>query len=48
MDGTARRTRIVRKRIPREERNPILPLDPRDTDVAKAKRIGQAGLRTQS
>jgi hypothetical protein len=49
MDGTMRRMRIHRKgRIPREERNPILPLDPRDADVGRAKRIGRAGLPASS
>ncbi len=43
MDGTARRTRIQRKAQPtREERNPILPIDPRDPAVARAKRLTRA------
>ncbi len=46
MDGNVRRTRIQRKTRPsREERNPILPLDPRDQDVTRAKRLGRASLQ---
>ncbi|HEX9312388.1 MAG TPA: hypothetical protein VGA30_06130 [Actinomycetota bacterium] len=41
-----KRTRIERKDRPiREERTPVLPLDPRDPDVARAKQRSRPTLR---
>ena len=35
------RVRVEQTRRPREELPPILPLDPRDADVIRAKRVAQ-------
>lgn len=41
-----RQVRIERKsKVPREARNPILPLDPRDPDVMRAKSPGSLSTR---
>ena len=41
-----RRVRIEHKpRRPRDDRSPILPLDPRDSDVVRAKRGTSISLR---
>jgi hypothetical protein len=43
-----RQMRIERKsKIPREARNPILPLDPRDPDVLRAKEPGGTPIRSR-
>jgi hypothetical protein len=44
MDGNVRRIRIQRKvRMPRD-RTPVLPLDPRDPDIERAKRLERSHL----
>jgi hypothetical protein len=43
-----RQLRMERKsKIPREARNPILPLDPRDPDVLRAKGPGGPPIRSR-
>jgi len=41
-----RRIRVEQKqRRPREDRAPVLPSDPRDPDVVRAKRVESVALR---
>ena len=41
-----KQTRIERKaRRHRDDRSPILPLDPRDADILRAKRLQDAALK---
>jgi hypothetical protein len=41
-----RRMKIEHKqRRPKEDRSPVLPLDPRDQDVLRAKRSGSVSFR---
>lgn len=34
-----------KQRRPKEDRSPVLPLDPRDPDVLRAKRAGSVSFR---
>jgi hypothetical protein len=41
-----RRIKIEHKtRRPKEDRSPVLPLDPRDPDILRAKRAGSVSFR---
>jgi len=45
-EATMRRIRVEQKqRRPREDRAPVLPSDPRDPDVVRAKRVESVALR---
>jgi hypothetical protein len=44
-----RRVRVELRKRSQEDRTPVLPMDPRDPDVVRAKQIGaRSSLRTRA